>query len=296
MGEFLRAEVRGRAQLPAARRPRSCGRSAGRWPTCGCWSSGRTPTRPPGTRSGCRSRSRPTSGRCRRAWSTSTRSWATTSAARRRRSGDLTPWFEQGVMLLNRVPHRRARARRPRTAAAAGRRSPSRPSTALADARRSAGGDPVGPRRAGPQAGARRRCRGWSRCTPARCRRRAGSSGPGRSAGSTPCSRSRAARRWTGGCREPARRCACSAARTRARARRTRRRRPRWARSSPGAAPGSCTAARGVGLMGTVADAALAAGGRGRRRHPAAPRRPRGRAHRAHRAAGHRLDARAQGA
>ena len=43
-------------------------------------------------------------------------------------SGDLTPWADAGVMLLNRCPDRHAPGGRPRTAAAAGSRSPTRPS------------------------------------------------------------------------------------------------------------------------------------------------------------------------
>ena len=70
-------------------------------------------------------------------------------------NGDLTPWSEQGVMLLNRVltvaPGRARLAPRPRLGG--GHRARDR---GARRARRSAGGDPVGPGRAGPQAGARR--------------------------------------------------------------------------------------------------------------------------------------------
>ena len=68
-------------------------------------------------------------------------------------------------------------------------------------ARRPDRGDPVGSRRAVAQAGARRRSRGWSRCTRRRSRRRAASSARGRSPGSTGCSSSRVATRSTGRCR-----------------------------------------------------------------------------------------------
>ena len=71
-------------------------------------------------------------------------------------TGDLTPWFEQGVMLLNRcltVPPGRPRLA-PRPGLGGGHRAGHR---GARRARRSAGGDPVGPRRAGPETDARRR-------------------------------------------------------------------------------------------------------------------------------------------
>ncbi len=80
-----------------------CGRSSARWTTCGCSSWARTPTRRRGTPSGCRSRWRPTCSRSRAAWSTSTRSCRPTSGSRARSTGDLSPWADQGVLLLNRV-------------------------------------------------------------------------------------------------------------------------------------------------------------------------------------------------
>ena len=83
IGEFLRAEVAaGRGYLPAGDHVlRAFER---RWMPCACSSSARTPTRRPGTRSGCRSRSRPTCARCPGACATSTASSRPTSACRRR--------------------------------------------------------------------------------------------------------------------------------------------------------------------------------------------------------------------
>ena len=51
MGQFLREELAaGRGYLPAG--DTSSARSGGRSPTYACWSSARTPTRRPATRSG----------------------------------------------------------------------------------------------------------------------------------------------------------------------------------------------------------------------------------------------------
>ena len=109
MGVFLREEVAaGRAYLPAgrdglprlpaaARRRPGADRRPGPVPDPGA------PDRAvasPSTR---------TSGRCRRAWRTSTPSCAPTSASSRREHGDLTAWADQGVMLLNRIADRAAR-------------------------------------------------------------------------------------------------------------------------------------------------------------------------------------------
>ena len=63
----------------------------------------RTRTRRRATRSGCRSRWRRRPGRSRAHWPTSSASTRPISATRTPSTGDLTPWAEQGVLLLNRV-------------------------------------------------------------------------------------------------------------------------------------------------------------------------------------------------
>ena len=103
MGDFLRAEIAaGRRYLPAGpnvlrafTQPLRRGAGADR--------RARTRTRRRGTRWGCRSRCRRPRGRCRGRWRTSSASTPPTSATRRPSTGDLTPWAEQGVLLLNRV-------------------------------------------------------------------------------------------------------------------------------------------------------------------------------------------------
>ena len=66
MGRFLREEVA--AGRRTCRRATRCSApSSGRWPRYGCWSSDRTRTRRPATRSACRSPSTRTSGRSRAA-------------------------------------------------------------------------------------------------------------------------------------------------------------------------------------------------------------------------------------
>ncbi len=136
-----------------------------------------------------------TSGRCRRAWSTSTPSCATDlgRSMRAARHGDLTAWADQGVMLLNRVLTVRPGEAElpPRAGLGAGHRVRDRA--------------PWRARRDGPLAailwGRDARSRS-SRCSGpipvggvaapvARCRRTGASSGRGRSAGSTRCSSSR---------------------------------------------------------------------------------------------------------
>ena len=99
-------------------------------------------------------------------------------------TGDLTPWFEQGVLLLNRVltVQPGTLGIPPRQGLGAGHpardRGPGRP-------RRPAGRDPVGPRRpvAGPDA--RRGAATWPAPTRRRCRPDPASSAPARSAGPT---------------------------------------------------------------------------------------------------------------
>ena len=110
--------------------------------------------------------------------------------------GDLTPWADAGVLLLNRsltvCPGRanshRGKGWEPVT---------DRAITALADR-----GGPLAAILWGSDAQGLRpgsvRSRGWSRRTRARSPPIAASSAPGRSAGSTGCSRSRAGPRWTG--------------------------------------------------------------------------------------------------
>ncbi len=70
---------------------------------CACSSSGRTPTRRPGTPSACRSRWPPTCGRCPRSLVNIYRELETDLGLPTPSTGDLTPWADQGVLLLNRV-------------------------------------------------------------------------------------------------------------------------------------------------------------------------------------------------
>ena len=103
MGDFLRAEVAaGRGYLPAGEhvlRAFSQPLDAVR-----VLIVGQDPYPTPGHAGRpVASRSRPRCGPCRAACRTSTRSWAPTSACRRPPNGDLSPWADQGVLLLNRV-------------------------------------------------------------------------------------------------------------------------------------------------------------------------------------------------
>ena len=153
MGRFLREEIAAGSGRTCPRATRSCAPSSGRSPTSACWSSGRTRIPRRGTRSGSASRSTRTSGRCRAAWRTSTRSCAPTSAiepprARRpdRLGGPGRDAAEQGAHR----PARRARvAPRPRLG---GRHRVRDHGTG--EARRPVRRDPVGPRRPVAQADA----------------------------------------------------------------------------------------------------------------------------------------------
>ena len=107
-------------------------------------------------------------------------------------TGDLTPWADQGVLLLNRVLTVAARpaGQPPRPRLGDGDRPRHRgPGRARWPARR----HPLGTRRARPGAAPARRRRASSRRTPARCRRTPASSARGRSAGPTSCSSSQGA-------------------------------------------------------------------------------------------------------
>ena len=119
-------------------------------------------------------------------------------------SGDLTPWADAGVMLLNRsltVTPGQSASHRGR-GLGGGHRPGDPHALGAVEAGRAADRDPLGPRRPVAQARADRRSPGSSRCTRARCRRTAASSAPGRSAGSTGCWWSKGVRRWTGGFRD----------------------------------------------------------------------------------------------
>ena len=164
-------------------------------------------------------------------------------------------------MLLNRcltvAPGRAGLAPRPGLGGGhrAGHRGARRPG-------RPAGRGAVGPRRAGPQADARRGAVGRVGAPEpavrvARVLRLAPvqpGQHPAREAGRQP--------RWTGGSRDAAcGRCACSAARARARARRTPKAAAALGPRDRLARHALVYGGASVGLMGTVADAALAAGG-----------------------------------
>ncbi len=197
--QFLREELAAGRRLPARRRPASSARSSGRWPTSGCSSSARTRTRRPATRSGlsfavdaarlaaAEEPGQHLPGAAQRPRRHAARGTATSAA-----------WADQGVMLLNRVltvrPGESGLAPRPRLGG--GHRAGDHRAGASAAA--PCVGDPLGPRRPVAEADARPGPLGRVGAPVARSRRTAASSAPGRSAGSTGCSRSRAARRWTG--------------------------------------------------------------------------------------------------
>ena len=123
MGDFLRDGGRRRPRLPPGRRPGAARVHATVRRRPRARSSARTRTRRRGTRSGCQLLGRPRrAAACRAAWRTSTASSSPTSASRRRRTGDLSPWADRGVLLLNRVLTVSPGPRRARTAARAGRR------------------------------------------------------------------------------------------------------------------------------------------------------------------------------
>ena len=154
---------------------------------------GQDPYPTPGTRSGSPSPSTRTCGRSRRAWPTSTASCAPTSASTTPPHGDLTAWADQGVMLLNRVADRAHRQAQVPPRQGLGGDHPVRDRGARA-ARRTAASRSSGAatRRASSRCSAR--SRGSSRRTRRRSRRTAASSARARSARSTRCSPSRAAR------------------------------------------------------------------------------------------------------
>ena len=174
MGQFLREELAAGRAVPAGRRPRlpRLPAAAGRRP-----GARRRPGPLPdarATRSGCSfavDAARPAAPA--RAWPTSTRSCAPTSASMPPRHGDLTALGRPGRDAAQPGAHRAARRSRPRTAAAAGRRSPSarspRWSSAAARASRSSGA--ATPRRSSRCSA---RSRGSSRRTRRRCRRSRG--------------------------------------------------------------------------------------------------------------------------
>ncbi len=103
LGRFLRAEIAaGRGYLPAGR-----ARAAGLQPPAGRRTGA---DRRAGSLPDARSSGRPVvlggagrDDRCPAASPTSTASWLTTSGSNRAAHGDLTGWFDQGVLLLNRV-------------------------------------------------------------------------------------------------------------------------------------------------------------------------------------------------
>ena len=127
MGAFLRTEVHaGHTYLPHGDHiMRAFSR---RSPTSGCSSSDRTPTQRPGTQSGLSFSVAPDVRPLPKSLVNIYKEVVDDVGCEPPRNGDLSPWSAQGVMLLNRCLTVRP-ARRPRTAAAAGRRSPSGPST-----------------------------------------------------------------------------------------------------------------------------------------------------------------------
>ena len=115
-------------------------------------------------------------------------------------NGDLTPWADRGVLLLNRVLT--VEPGQPGSHRGKGWEAVTEQAIRALVERE---GEPLvailwgrDARNLRPAAG--RRARPSSRRTRRRCRPTAGSSGRGRSAGSTPCSRSWAGSRWTGSC------------------------------------------------------------------------------------------------
>ena len=116
-------------------------------------------------------------------------------------NGDLTPWAQRGVMLLNRVLT--VRPGTPGIAPGQGLGSGHRMCHPGVGGRgRADGGDPVGPRRRHAYARCSPRADVWrsSRRTPRRCRRAGDSSDRARSAGPTNCWPGWAPNRSTGDC------------------------------------------------------------------------------------------------
>ena len=171
-----------------------------RSPTYACWSSGRTPTPPPATRSASASPSRPDVWPLPQSLVNIFTRAASTTSARAADHGDLTPWADAGRDAAQPDADGAARARQHRTAGKGWEPVTERAIDALAER----GGARCAAVLWGRDAQALKpllgECRGWSRSTRPRCRPAAGSSAPGPSAGSTGCWRSRAARRSTGAC------------------------------------------------------------------------------------------------
>ena len=199
MGEFLREEAAAGRRLPARRRPGPPGVPA----------PARRRTRPgrgPGPLPQPRPPDRPElRGRAARLAAAAEPAQHLRRAARRPRHRAAAPRRPVGVGRPGRDaaqphPDGAARATPTATRARAGSRSPSGPSprspSAAARAPPSCG---AGTRRSSSRCSAR--CRRWSRSTPPRSAPGGGSSGPGPSARSTGCWRSRAPSRSTGPCR-----------------------------------------------------------------------------------------------
>ena len=166
MGAVPARGARRRARLPAGRGRRLPGVPAAAGRRAGARSSARTPTPRPATRSGCRfavdARRAPAAAEPAQHLPGARRP---TSASPPPPHGDLTAWADRGRDAAQPGAHRAARRVRRRTAAAAGRRSPTCAIDALVAPRRPVRRDPVGPRRPVAQADARRRSRGSSRRT-----------------------------------------------------------------------------------------------------------------------------------
>ena len=113
-------------------------------------------------------------------------------------TGDLTPWAEHGVLLLNRVLTVEPGQPRLAPRQGLGGRHRAGDPRAGGPGGRAAGGDPLGSRRTEPDHRCWATCPTSSRRTRRRCRRIGASSVRGRSAASTRCWRSWAASRWTG--------------------------------------------------------------------------------------------------